>query len=205
LPNGFYNPTGTPIVADPARKENIILTVGRIGTAPKNNEELLSAFVKVSEVLSEWSLRLVGPIEPKFQTYINEYFSQHPHLKGRVVFKGAITDKTELYNEYARAKVFALTSRSEGGTPNVYAEALFHGCMFVTSDIDASDDITNYGELGTCYKSGDLQGLANSLIKTCTAADKKGMSTHIPKALAYAAKYYDWSRNARKLAYMLFK
>jgi glycosyltransferase involved in cell wall biosynthesis len=204
LPNGFYNPIGTPVIANTERKENIILTVGRIGSAPKNNQELLTAFAEVADVLCEWSLYLVGPIESEFQTYIGEYFLKYPHLKERVVFTGAITDKTELYSEYARAKVFALTSLSEG-FPNVYAEALFHGCKFVTSDIDAADDITNYGELGAVYKRGDVKGLADTLIKACSAADEWEMIVHIPKALAYAEKYFDWNRNAKKLAYMLFK
>jgi glycosyltransferase involved in cell wall biosynthesis len=203
LSNGFYNPTGIPVIADSERKENIILTVGRIGSAPKNNQELLAAFAEASDALNGWSVRFVGPIEPEFQASVNEYFSRYPHLKERVIFTGAITDKTELYNEYARAKIFALTSLSEG-FPNVFAEALFHGCMFVTSDIDAANDITNYGELGAIYKSRDIKGLAKTLVKICSAADKQGMSTHIPKALAYAASYYDWKRNARKLAYMLF-
>ena len=205
LPNGFYNPTGTPIFADMELKENIILTVGRIGAAPKNNKELLTAFARVADVLGEWSLYLVGPIEQEFQTYINEYFSRYPHLRKRVVFKGAITDKSELYKEYVRSKIFALTSLSEGGTPNVYAEALFHGCRFVTSDIDAADDITNYGELGVVYKRGDIRGLAEALFNVCSGSDKRGMKAHIPKALAYAERYYDWNRNAKKLAFMLFK
>jgi len=205
LPNGFYNPTDTPVMADRCLKENVLLTVGRIGSKEKNNEELLEAFARVSDTIEGWSLRLVGPIEPKFKPYIDEFFTYYPHLRERVIFTGAITDKEELYKEYARAKIFALTSFSEGGTPNVYAESLFHGCMFVTSNIDAADDITNHGELGVKYPPGDVGALQKALVETCIKADKQGMQQHIPKALAYAKKYYDWNRNAKKLAYMLFK
>ena len=202
--NGFYNPTGIPVITDPDKKENIILTVGRIGTFQKNNEELLTAFANISGILTGWSLNFIGPVEPAFKEYINMYFSKYPHLKDRVIFSGPVTDKEKLYHEYARAKVFALTSRQEG-FPNVYAEALFHGCMFVTSDIDAADDITNYGELGSAYPLHDLNALQDSLVEVCKKADKTGMQKHIPKALKYAAKYFDWERNAKKLAYMLFK
>jgi glycosyltransferase involved in cell wall biosynthesis len=204
LPNGFLNPTGVKIIADPEIKENTILTVGRIGSSEKNNAELLIAFARVSEELSGWSLRLAGAIEPEFQSYIEHYFSKRPDLKERVVFTGAITDKKELYGEYSRAKVFALTSPLEGGTPNVFAEALFHGCMFVTSNIDASDDITNYGQLGAVYTLGDLDALCDTLVKVCSGTNKKAFRKHIPKALDYAMRYYDWNRNVKKLAYMLF-
>jgi len=202
--NGFYNPTGIPVIADPDKKENIILTVGRIGTFQKNNEELLTAFANVSGSLDDWSLNFIGPVEPGFNEYIDMYFSKHPHLKDRVIFTGPVTDKEKLYTEYAKAKIFILTSRQEG-FPNVCAEALFHGCMFVTSDIDAADDITNYDKLGIKYKLHDINALQESLIEICQKADKRGMQEHIPKALEYAEKYFDWERNAKKLAYMLFK
>jgi len=204
FPNGFYNPTGVEVIADPEQKENTIMTVGRIGTPDKNNAELLVAFARVSNALPGWSLRLVGPVETKFQPLIEHYFSERPDLEDRVVFTGAIMNKGELYKEYAKGKVFALTSPSEGGTPNVYAEALFHGCMFITSDIDGADDITNFGELGIVYKLGDIDALSSALVKMCSNANKTALQKHIPKALAYATKYYDWNRNAKKLAYMLY-
>jgi len=202
--NGFYNPTDVQVIADQRHKENIILTVGRIGTREKNNEELLTAFAGVSDVLNGWTLRLVGPIEPDFHTYIDSFFSQYPKLKDKVVFTGPITDKEKLYSEYAKAKIFALTSRSEG-FPNVYSEALFHGCMFITSDINAADDIINYGELGIKYNCTDIEALKAALVKMCSYADERGVKAYIPKALEYAAKYFDWKRNAKKLAYMLYK
>ena len=202
--NGFYNPTGIPVIAEPEKKENIILTVGRIGTYQKNNEELLTAFANVSKSLKDWSLCFVGSIEPGFQEYIDSYYSKYPHLKDRVIFKGPVFDKEALYNEYARAKIFILTSRQEG-FPNVYAEALFHGCMFITSDIDAADDMTNFGELGLVYPLHDINALQNALAKLCSKADTNYIKEHIPKALRYARKYYDWERNAKKLTYMLYR
>jgi len=205
LPNGFYNPTGLKITASPKYKENIILMVGRVGDGQKNNEELMTAFAIAADKLSGWTLHFVGPIDPQIQPFIKQYFLNHPDLKERVIFTGAITDKTELYDEYAKAKVFALSSRTESGTPNVYAEALFHGCMFVTSDVDGADDITNYGQLGEVYKRGDAKGLADALVKVCSGADELAFREHIPKALAYAERYYDWKRIAKKLAFMLFK
>ena len=103
FPNGFYNPTNANIIADFEVKENIILTVGRIGTAVKNNSELLAAFAQVSDALEGWKVHLVGPIESEFNQFIDAYFSERPDLKSRVIFTGAITDKDALYKEYARS------------------------------------------------------------------------------------------------------
>ena len=205
LSNAFYNANNTKFNADARKKKNIILTVGRIGTAQKNNSELLIAFAKVSSILQGWSLRLVGPIEPDFQHQINQYFVKRPDLKERVVFTGAIIDKERLYGEYASAKIFALTSQMEGGTPNVYAEALYHGCKFVTSDIDAADDIIGAGTLGIKYKLGDIDGLCSALIALSRKSSRAEYQKHIPFALEYGRKYFDWNRNAKKLAYMLYK
>ena len=204
MPNGFYNAGNLAVEADADRKENVILTVGRIGTAQKNNEELLRAFARVSARLPGWTVRLVGPIEPGFQPFINDYFTKHPDLVGRVVFTGAIVDKKELFAEYARARVFALTSQSEG-FPNVYAEALVHGCMFVTSDIDAASDITCDETLGITYPLGDGGALERALLTLSQITDRARVRTHIENALAYARRYFDWNRNAEKLAYMLYR
>ena len=205
FPNAFYNPAGSPTIAEPERKENIILSVGRIGTQVKNNTELLIAFAKAAQSMPGWQLRFVGAVEPDFQALVRQIFSLRPDLESRVVFTGQIADKEELYKEYERAKIFALTSLSEGGTPNVYAEALFHGCMFVTSSIDAADDVTNHGELGVKYQSGSTDELASSLLEISHKAHRRGFADHISKALAYGRKHYDWNRNAKKLAYMLYK
>jgi glycosyltransferase involved in cell wall biosynthesis len=204
IPNAFLNSTNITITADANIKKNIILTVGRIGSAQKNNQELLLAFAKAHQKLKEWELHLVGTIDTEFKPFIAQYFEAFPYLKEKVIFTGAITDKTELYREYSEAKLFVLTSTLEGGTPNVYAEALNHGCMFVTSNIDAANEITNYGDLGQVYKSGDIDDLANALVKVTSNANYDAFQKHIPKALSYARRYYDWNRNAKKLAYMLY-
>lgn len=203
IPNGFYNVMNNDIIADATKKENIILTVGRIGTEQKNNTELLLAFAKVEHILKNWSVHLVGNIETVFLEFIDKYFIVYPELKERVIFKGDLNNKDELYSEYAKAKCFALTSIVEGGTPNVYAEALFHGCMFITSDIDAANEITNNGELGEVYKRKDIDALAECMLRMASKSSEEEMKIHIQKALDYGNKVYDWNRNAKKIAYML--
>jgi len=126
IPNGFFNASGEQIKT--CAKENTILTVSRIGTDQKANHILLLAFAKIAHNIPNWKVHLAGPVEAKFSEFTNKYFKNLPHLKKQVKFLGNITDKKKLYAEYAKAKIFALTSLVEGGAPNVIAEALFHGC-----------------------------------------------------------------------------
>lgn len=207
LSNAFYKTENTPpINADASTKENIILTVARIGTEQKNNQEMMEGFALVSAKLNGWKLKLVGSIDPAFTLFVEDYFTRYPHLKDKVILTGPIYDKKDLYSEYSKAKIFALTSRFEGGTPNVYAEALVHGCKFITSTIDSADLIINNGEFGVKYEIGDVNEYANKLVQLCNECeDNKVFDEHIPKAQEQAARYFDWGRNAKKLAFALFK
>lgn len=201
IPNGFFNSTAESIVVDEKQKENILLTVGRIGTEQKANHVLLEAFAAVSEHIGEWKVHLVGAIDEQFKSYVHEYFKRYPHLREKVLFKGLLESKEELYHEYARAKIFILTSNLEGGTPNVFAEALFHGCYMITSEIDAAEDITNKGACGRTFPIGDSFALQQLLVDVCNNdALLKGA---LPGILRYAENTFDWDTNIQKIHYLL--
>ncbi len=202
IPNGFYNLTGKPLSVSAEGKENILLTVGRIGTQQKATCILLEAFAAVHTDLHGWRLYLAGGIEEAFRPHIELYFEKYPELREKVFFKGLIEDKTELYAEYARAKVFVLTSYYEGGAPNVVAEALFHGCYMVTSDIDAAEDITDEGNCGRVFPRGDAGALAGILREICP--DRTLLRDTFPKTLAYAHRSFDWETNIRHLHRLLY-
>ncbi len=202
IPNGFFNPTGREIAVTPDEKEKILLTVGRVGLPEKAHHLLLEAFAKAHEALDGWRLHLVGRIEEGFKPYIEEYFERHPQLRDKVLFKGLVEEKTDLYAEYAKAKVFVLSSVVEGGTPNVVAEALFHGCYMVTSAIDACEDVTNGGACGTVFPVRDIDALAEVLIKICP--DDALLRDTFNKTLAYAKNNFDWEVIIRRLYHMLY-
>lgn len=203
--NAFYNPEKIPANITPDKKENTILTVGRIGTEQKNNQELMLGFAKIADQIPDWKLKLVGNIDPLIEPFIKEFFEIYPHMKERVIFTGPIYDKNDLYEEYAKAKVFALTSSFEGGAPNVYAEALYHGCKFISSSFDASFDIVKNGELGFRYQLHNLEELSEKMVDLCSNYNDNNIENHFKKCTEYLNNYYEWSRNAKKLAYLLFK
>ena len=112
LPNGFFSDFLPP--TDEQEKENIILTVGRIGTRQKNSELLINALAKIPEKkLAGWKIYIVGPVEPLFQQWLEEKYKQQEFLKKYIVVTGEIYDKGKLAQIYQRAKVFVLSSRFE--------------------------------------------------------------------------------------------
>ncbi len=203
IPNGFYNFEGIDFSPDFSKKENIILTVGRIGTKQKNNELLLEAFAEAAEYIPGWSLRLIGNIEETFKQYIADYFVRFPNLKERVIFAGLVTDRNLLAEEYKRAKVFALTSDLEGGTPNVIAEALSAGDYIVISAIDAADEATASGRCGEVFEIDDKVSLAHIL--RSLSSNEKRIHEGGQYAVRYAKDAFDFNRLVRRLYYLLYK
>ncbi len=202
IPNGFYNFEGTDFAPDFSKKEKIILTVGRIGTYQKNNELLLEAFAEAAEDMRGWSVRVVGRHEDGFQDYIDRYFERFPHLRERVVFTGAITEREKLTEEYKRAKIFALTSRMEGGTPNVIAEALSAGDYIVSSDIDAAEEAVDSGHCGEVFPVTEKEKLVDILRKL--SKDEKRIEQGGRRAVEYARTAFDFGRIVDRLYYLLY-
>lgn len=202
IPNGFYNFLNCDLSVNLSAKENVILTVGRLGTRQKHTELLLEAYSMICRFIPGWSLRLVGGIESTFQPYINRYFERNPHLKDRVIFTGIIEDKQQLLSEYKKAKIFALPSTCEGGNPNVASEALFCGCYIITSDVDASEDMTNHGKCGKVFPISDLNQLSQLLVSVCS--NPKLIEEGGKNALEYAPLVYDFDKIIGRLHYLFF-
>lgn len=192
FPNGFYHPWIKIDEFNYDIKENIILTVGRLGTEQKATDVMLEAFAQAAGKIPEWKLRLVGSIESSFEKYIDDYYVRYPNLRERVEFTGKITGKNELFAEYQKAKVFTLTSILEGGCPNVIAEALHCGCAIATTEYDAFEDATDHGKCGMSAPIGDVKRMSELFITLCTDEDRlKRMCQH---AFDYAEKNYQMDK-----------
>ncbi|MDR1733493.1 MAG: glycosyltransferase [Oscillospiraceae bacterium] len=213
LPNGFLDPAASQeeynasmqAPPDLSVKENILLAVGRVGTAQKNTELLLEAFTLTAPDFPDWQLRIVGSLRqalPQFKAFMRDWMADHKHLirDKRVVFTKEITDRQTLYAEYKKAKVFCLTSRFES-TPNAFAEAARFGLFTVCTDIDCSREITDEGRLGIVCSPEDVY--------SCAAALREAMGGRADNvaAEAYHSRYtanYDYRRIARKAWALLF-
>ena len=201
IPNGHYDFGKKWISPAYDQKENIILTVGRLGTQQKATHIMLNAFAQVAEKLPEWNLRLVGAMEPAFQPWLENYFDRCPALRSRIEFIGSITERDQLYAEYQRAKIFTLSSEMEGGTPNVIAEALHAGCVIAITRIDACMEATDDERCGRVADIDDEKDLGRVYLELATSTNLEEMSK---RAYQYGRTHFNMENIVDKLYERLF-
>jgi len=202
LPNGVNNnflKEVFPILKNHEEKENIILSVGRIGAKDKNFEMLLNAFIKAN--IPEWKLIFLGRIENDLDKKVKNIISQQPHLKDRIELTGEIDNRKELYEYYNRSKICCLTSPFES-FGIVFIEAMYFGNYTIgTTGMSSFDYITNNMELGNKIEVDDEQGLA-ALIKKISNDTTLLKITHNKAQQQVEEKFY-WSKIINSLKEVL--
>lgn len=123
-------------------KENIFLTVGRIGVAQKNSELILDVLKKVD--LKEWKFIFVGPIEPSFKQKIKEFNVECPEKRRSVIFTGSVIDRRVLAEYYKRASAFVLSSKNES-FGLVLVEALLFQNFILSTPVGVARDLEKQG------------------------------------------------------------
>ena len=144
------NPVISHSPARDSKRENIILSVGRL-ISTKHHDRLIKMFASLPS--QNWSLVIVGDDAQKQQNRatLNTIASQLG-VADRVQLVGTRPDIEYFYDQ---AKIFAFTSSSEG-FPNVVAEALAAGLPVVSYDCVAGpSDLVNDGENGFLVKQFD--------------------------------------------------
>lgn len=163
IPYGVI-PSNEPIKYQ--NKENIIITVGRIGTYQKATEILMEAYKKVYKNLSNWKLKVIGPIEEGFKENIKEFYIQNPGLQNNIEFIGPIFEREKLMQEFEKAKIFCLTSRYES-FGLVLSEAGSRGDYIVSTNIAPARDLTDCGKYGILFEIDNIEELSKRLKEIC--------------------------------------
>ena len=151
MPNGFDEDMIKQLdinVKEYSHKENVMITVGRLGTDQKNTELFLKAVENID--LKNWTIYFIGAIDPQNVTFLNfvsKFFFNHPEKKKSVIFTGAINDKRTLWEYYNRSKVFVLTSRCES-YGLVLNEAKRFRNFIVSTNVGAFEDLVESGKYG---------------------------------------------------------
>ena len=198
IPNGFYATGKEPVRS--FEKENIILTVGNLGTLPKATDVLLNAFAG-SAAESDWKLYLVGPVDQSFKPYIRNFLSSHEDIRDRICFTGEIRDKEKLTEYYKRAKIFALPSRSES-FGIVLLEAAANGDFLVTTTgVPAGRDIYNDGRFGFIVPKDDAATLSDAFLRLMNS--KADWNLRAREIADYAWHDFRWEPIVAKLREVL--
>jgi GalNAc-alpha-(1->4)-GalNAc-alpha-(1->3)-diNAcBac-PP-undecaprenol alpha-1,4-N-acetyl-D-galactosaminyltransferase len=139
---------------EPASKEKIILTVGRL-IPSKKHDWLLRIFAKTNN--KGWKLVILG--EGQMMDSLTA-LSKELGITGQVVFPGNQKNIDDYYNS---ATIFAFTSVSEG-FPNALAEAMTTPLPCVAFDCEAGPaDLIADGKNGYLVKEGDLTAFQHRL------------------------------------------
>ena len=184
-----------------SEKENIILSVGRIGAKDKNYEMLLNSFV-LAEV-NDWQLVLVGPVENGFDEKVKMAIEKNPLLKEKIILTGAIEDRVLLYEYYNRSKIFCLTSPFES-FGIAFVEAMYFGNYVIgTENMSSFDYISNYSELGSRVSVNDKETLSSQINKVINHPEI--MEEVYQKAQQQVAEKFYWSGIIKNLQEALLK
>ena len=123
----IYNPVEDREWKEPEKKENWIITTGRL-VHVKGIDYLAETAKSVLKKHKDWKWLLLGEGEERSRL---EHFIQENELENRLILTGRVKD----VNSYLeRAKLFVLTSRSEG-LPMCMLEAKAHHLPCVSFDI----------------------------------------------------------------------
>lgn len=167
MPNAFDEKqlkTSTIIERSYQQKENLMITVGRLGTDQKNTEMLLNALKNTD--LKEWKFCLIGPIEEEFRPIIELFYDRYPEKKSQVFFTGKIDDKKELWEWYNKSKVFVSTSRWESYGLVLIEAKRFKNYM-VCTPVGAAEDLLEqerYGSLIEQENDNDLKKILSKIV-----------------------------------------
>lgn len=177
------------------QKENIFLTVGRIGEKIKNNEMMLRALSKLN--MKDWKMVFVGAINPEFEIYFNSWILEYPHLKEKLIFTGEIKDRNILYDWYNKSKVFCMTSVHESFCHSI-GEALYFGNYIIgTSGIVSLPDLTNNGKYGATIPLNDDKSMA--ILMQQIIDEPNYLKPVFPEILKYAHQNFVWSKIVEKI------
>ena len=189
IPNGFFDlDENIPPVLSYDKKENIIITVGRIGAKEKNNEMLLNTLERID--LKDWKVYFIGPIEKEFLLKINDFYFRFPKYKEKVFFTGEIKDRNKLYDFYNKSKVFCSTSLWES-FGIAMLEAAYFGNYIIGTDTGAIQEITNKGRLGTIIEFNNIEMLAKELQSIIN--QEKNIEKYCEEIKDFCRKKFLWS------------
>ena len=166
-------------------KESIILGVGRL-EEQKGFDDLISAFITAD--LKNWRLVIAGEgsLKEQLESLVQKSKVDNIEFIGR---------RKDIFDWYAKASIFAMSSRFEG-FPNALLEAMACRCACVSYDCKYGPAELLGSDRGILVKLGDKEALASALQQLANNATLRNLFTS--NAQKYARKQYSIDKIAKK-------
>ena len=196
LPNGVSLLNADLETIESNKKENIILTVGRLGDYSKNTELLVDAIPLIPrKLLENWKFYFVGPSTKDFHNYIARLKKVDDIFNKNIILTGEIKNRTQLYSLCKKSKIICMPSRSES-TCIAVIEAMYFGAYpVITNYSDFVLDTTNCGQLGTIVQQ-NAKSLSQSLMSFMENPKLNELNSECQN---YARSKFDYPILAKKL------
>lgn len=189
IPNGisdsWFNVSNVEI-------EGRILFVGRV-VPIKAIEHLIQMLKIVQKRVPKAHLHIVGPVSDKEYKKKLNVIVDKMDIQNSVIFKGP-KNGADLEKEYSECSVFALTSKEES-FGIVLLEAMASGKPIVATEVGGIPEIIKNEEEGILVKYGDVEQLAENIMKLLSDSELRKRMGSTGKN---TAKQYDWHTIAEK-------
>lgn len=169
-----------------------MVIVGAI-TPFKGQEDLVKACgVLIKREITDFHLLIVGAGEKSYIEMIEDEICRQ-NLEKHVTLYGVSNDVCSLYEKSDIA--FACGAKEAYGRTTV--EAMLSGCLVVGVDCGATPELIRHGETGLLYESGNIESLAECIIK---AISKREWCQEIARSgQAYAMKRFTKESSLRQI------
>lgn len=202
LPNGVSTLGIDDTTVNIEQKENIVITVGRLGIYEKNTELLLDSILEIPDNLrTQWKFFFVGPQTKEFSQYITKFLEDNPMLASNIVQLGNITDRNELSNVLKKSKIICMPSRTES-TCIATLEGMYFGCVPIISRYSSFvRDTTNNEAIGKVVDDYTPSGFAKAIVEYME--DEVLIKAEVEKAISYARNTFDYKTIGAELNRLL--
>ena len=86
--------------------ENIVISIGRLGTHQKNNELLLEAIKLLpEELVCQWKFIFIGPSTNEFIKLVEDFKLKNPKKANSIIMTCSIIDRNKIYEYCKKAKI----------------------------------------------------------------------------------------------------
>ena len=175
IPNGYAEDIYRPVDYSSERRENVILSVGRIARQ-KDYETCIRAFNEVHKLYPDWVLKIVGPIEDKQYYIILKELVQSLNLEDSVIFTEYLP-LDQLIKLYRSSKIYCSSSLYENSSIS-RIEATINGLPVVATSTGCATDVDGWFVVNI----GDWKALANVIISLINDEQKAEISVRIAQS-----------------------